>query len=187
MNFSLMERIDPKSFIIGLLSAAVVLLSLGAASDDNKKLGDVTVNSLTLKKDGKKLAVLKGKKGAGQLMLYEGGRKLSAIGGENGSGGLALFEKNKPSVSLNSRKDGGMLRFIKKGEPIVSVGNLVGGTEGIKLYGKDREQLAILDGKEGKGYLKLYENGQTSAFIGSEEGEEGNLILLKNGKVKWKK
>ena len=45
-----MKQIDFKSFIIGVLSTALMLLFLGA--EDKNKFGDIIVNSITIHDDG---------------------------------------------------------------------------------------------------------------------------------------
>ena len=49
-----MNNFDIKSFLIGVLSATIVFISIGADEKENlgSNLGDIIVNSITIKDDG---------------------------------------------------------------------------------------------------------------------------------------
>ncbi|MBT3260552.1 MAG: hypothetical protein HN657_03560 [Candidatus Marinimicrobia bacterium] len=101
-----MEKIDFKSFIIGLLSATLFFVLIGAdkvgektgAEFGNGNLGDIVVNSITVMDDGH----------GGYISTYnQDGKRTVYIGtGENQNGYIRTFNRREdPTCYLGTNKD----------------------------------------------------------------------------------
>jgi len=80
-----MKKLDVKSLIIGILGTALIFVLMGS-TDQDKNLGDITVNSITLKgsSDGSMIA-----------SYNEDGEMTACFGTDKGGNGCLTFFNHK--------------------------------------------------------------------------------------------
>jgi len=105
-----MKNIDIKSILIGVLGTALIFVSIGAG-DQNKNLGDITVNSITLK----------GSPDGSMIASYNEEGKMTACFGtdKSGNGCLTFFNDKgdfKGYLGENKEGDGIIILSDRNGE-----------------------------------------------------------------------
>ena len=100
-----------KKYTIGLITGALLAVSAMmfiGATNQNKNLGDITVNSIgVVNNDGKPVAILTASENGGMLGIYNNdGKTVAVLTAEENGGSLEIYNKhNKQVVALQSNKN----------------------------------------------------------------------------------
>ena len=141
--------IDLKSLVIGIIGTTLVFVLIGAKSQ-NKNLGDITVNSITILDDGT----------GGNLKIYNSeGVKTSQIGNSESGGYLITYNSDSMMTSI--------LGGDQNGKGFLVVGN----NGNIETRTSDMELISQLGKRETGGYLATYNtDGEMTSYLGVGEG-----------------
>lgn len=176
-----MKKIDFKSLIIGVLATTLLFITVGAKSQvDN--LGDIVVNSITVKNNGE---------GGYIALLNTANELVGALGGDDiGGAHLQLFNaKGAQTAFVGSAVDQSGL--IQTNHIDGTISNYIGGGT-FKTYNFDLRGIEtgyFGTGIDGSGAIKTYNaKGEITGFFGTGKYNEGWAFLYNNqGDISWAK
>lgn len=156
-----MKNIDIKSVIIGVLATVLIIVSMGA-TNQNKNLGDIVVNSIkVVNENGETVAGLFAGKNGGMVGVNNADGKLVALlaADKNDHGMISVYNKHgKPAAILIATEFGGNLDvYNNDDETAASLGtNEFGGD--LRIYNKHEKQVVTLQAnKNSDGAIGLYD------------------------------
>ena len=109
-----MKKLDTKSMLIGLLLGCCVFLFIGSTYNygNSKNLGDIEVNSITVKNGG----FIDMYNPRGEQVVYLGATKY-------GDGGMMLYDSDGNMTIGLANYDGGLVLTFRKGENWAMIGS----------------------------------------------------------------
>ena len=187
-----MKNMEIKSIIIGVLSATLLFVIIGA-NKQSENLGDVTVTSLRVVNwDGVEVANLYPSEDGGVISINNNRGDLMGYlqAGENGVLFTLAAPGGREGVTLETDDVGNRVTLYKKEKPAAKLEGGKG-ANGLWIYNLDGEQVAILGAdhnlREFSGTFTLLNYHETLAAIIGAHRQEGGIISLydRNGNMGW--
>ncbi len=178
-----MKTIDPKSFIIGVLCAAL-FLTLTGAKRQSDNLGDILVNSITVADDGIGL-------GGWIAITDTSGNEAIVIGLDEDGGKVQVNNHDGKLIAFLASDDNGsghLLTYGAEGRESAFVGTSVTGSGSVRTYNSEGKETTYLGaGEDGIGFLTTSnKNGVTTGYFGTNKKQNGMIIISDGeGKARW--
>jgi len=181
-----------KKYTIGLITGALLAVSammfIGA---QNKNLGAITADSITLISDGELGGTIIFGGGIG-FFNTDGTRTLAIANSDNGGGMIRTFNADGVLLTyLGTGADGGggiLSTYDENGKEMVYLGTGIEGGGYLKTYDENGKEMAYLGTSiEGGGYLNTYNKlGVKTGYFGTNAEDDGMAILFdRYGDAGW--
>ena len=178
-----MKTIDPKSYIIGVLCAAL-FLTLTGAKKQSDNLGDILVNSITVADDGLGL-------GGWIAVTDTSGNEAIVIGLDEDGGKVQVNNHDGKLIAFLASDDNGsghLLTYDDDGRESAFVGTSVTGSGSVRTYSSTGKETTYLGtGMDGIGFLTTSnKDGVTTGYFGTNNKQNGMIIISDGGgKTRW--
>ena len=156
-----MNKIDVKSAIIGIVGTVLVFVLFGAKTKSDN-LGDITVSSITV--------------------VDEDGKDMGVLGYSEFGGFLGIYSKSAPDkivlLSATPGGGGGLILFNEQEKPVISLGSKEGGRGDFSLYDDEESRVVVLTTVEYGGILAIYNSHKNlTSGLSIDENEDGFIFL----------